>query len=273
MDSASIDIIFEAVKSLSNTCATVVCEMVKAKISKDTKADKTFVTEVDLAIEKIVRDYVLLNFPEHGIVGEENADHNPSANIQWIVDPIDGTQNLVHGIPTYGIVIGVFDRETAIAGAINHPILNLEYYAALGRGCYKNGEKIEIHDCKLGSDRRIDSQEIITMSTRSIFERSAEESLFDSLVKDYPAHRVYFDVFSTTRAVEGQAAAVVEFNMKIWDIAATEILINEAKGKFVKVREVQKEGSRKMYSIVAGKPTAVEQLVKELGGYKELVLK
>lgn len=263
--------LFKDIKVLSTDCGSRVREMVSKKYETKVKADKSFVTEVDLEIEQMVRDFVSKNYPEHGIVGEEKDDVNPDSDFQWIVDPIDGTQNLVHGIPTYGIVIGVYFKGENIAGAINHPILNLEYYAAKGHGAYKNGQRIKIEDCDLFQGK-LDPQEVLTISTRSIFERSGEEEIFDSLVREYPAHRVFYDIFSTTRAIEGQAAAVVEFNMKVWDIAATDILIKEAGGVCKIVREVHKPGSKTMYSLIAGKPTAVKHLIERFGDFRKLEL-
>lgn len=251
--------IFNSVKHLSSICGEKVNQMVSKKFEKSTKADQSFVTEVDLEIEKIFRDYVTSNFPDHGIIGEENGDINPLSKVKWVIDPIDGTQNLVHGIPTYGIVMGVFWENENIAGAINHPALNLEYLAAKGLGCYRNGQKIRIEDCIL-ENHEIDPQEVIALSTRSVFSRSSETKIFDDLVSKYPSHRVYYDIFSTTRAIEGQVAAVVEFNMKIWDIAATEVLIKEAGGSYKVVREHTLDNSKKMYSIIAGKPSAVKIL-------------
>jgi len=269
--SSDVGLLFNSVKELSTNCGNRVREMVGKKFESQTKADKTFVTEVDFEIERMVRDFVMTQFPEHGIVGEENDDLNPEADFQWITDPIDGTQNLVHGVPTYGIVIGVFYKGENIAGAINHPALHLEYYAAKGMGCFKNGKQIKIQDCELVNGK-LDPQEILAISTRSIFERSKEEAIFDKLVREYPAHRVYFDIFSSSRAVEGNVAAVVEFNMKVWDFAATEILIKEAGGMFKVVREVSKSGSRTMYSLIAGKPTAVKLLIGELGDFRKIEL-
>ena len=267
----SVDELFVAVRDLSSSCGDRVREMVGSQLGTTLKSDKTFVTKVDLEIEKMVRDFVTVKFPDHGIVGEENEDVRPDADYQWIVDPIDGTQNLVHGIPTYGIVIGVFHKGQAMAGAINHPALKLEYYGAKGKGCFRNGERILIQDTKL-VDGQLDSQEIVSLSTRSIFERSKEESIFDQLVKEYPAHRVYYDIFSSTRAIEGQAAVMVEFNMKIWDFAATEILVTEAGGAFEIVRNVSKENSKPMYSLIAGKPSAVKLMVEKFGGFKKIAL-
>ncbi len=251
-------------------------ELVKLKVSerfgRELKKDQSFVTDVDFAVEDLIRDHVLKHYPEHGIVGEERDDVNPGADFQWITDPVDGTQNLVHGIPTYGVVIGVHYKGRPIAGGISHPLLELEYTAGFGRGTFCGKREIIIDDSELLSNSKIDPQEIIALSTRSCFQRSRDEHLFDLIMREYPSTRVYYDIFSTTRAVEGQAAAVIEFGMKIWDIAATEILVTEAGGAYEVVRKVTNSEGQLLLGIVAGKPSVVSVLKEQLGGFKEFSL-
>jgi histidinol-phosphatase len=251
-------------------------DLVKAKVSerfgRELKKDQSFVTDVDFAVEDLIRAYVLKEYPDHGIVGEEREDVNPDADFQWITDPVDGTQNLVHGIPTYGIVIGVHYKGRPVAGAISHPPLDLKYTAGFGMGTFCGDRAIVIDDSELLDNARVDPQEIIAVSTRACFARSGEEDLFEGIMKKYPSTRVYYDIFSTTRAVEGQAGAVIEFGMKIWDIAATEILITEAGGAFEVLRNVEVPGGVPLISIIAGKPSVVSVMKEELGGYKRFTL-
>lgn len=259
----------QSVKFLLDEATSLVLEKVRERFDRELKKDQSFVTEVDFAVEDLIRAFVLKNYPEHGVVGEEREDVNPEADFQWITDPIDGTQNLVHGIPTYGIVIGVHYKGRPVAGAISHPLLDLKYTAAYGKGTFCGGRQIRIEDSVLLDDGKINPQEIIALSTRDCFKRTNEQSFYDMIVSSYPSTRVYYDIFSTTRAVEGQAGAVVEFGMKIWDIAATEILITEAGGVYEVLRDVERKDNVPIISIVAGKPSVVAVLKEQLEGYKK----
>jgi fructose-1,6-bisphosphatase/inositol monophosphatase family enzyme len=262
----------DSVIHLVDAATKLVKEKVGQSFSRELKKDHSFVTEVDFAVEDLIRDYVSKVYPEHGIVGEEREDVNPSADFQWITDPVDGTQNLVHGVPTYGVVIGVHYKGKPLAGAISHPLLDLTYAGAFGLGTFCGDRQVVIYDSELINQASIDPQEIIALSTRACFQRSREESFFDQIMKEHPSTRVYYDIFSTTRAIEGQIGAVIEFGMKIWDIAATEILVTEAGGAFEVLRKVEKQGIPTLISIVAGKPSIVSVLKNRLGGYQEFEL-
>jgi fructose-1,6-bisphosphatase/inositol monophosphatase family enzyme len=260
LKSEQINEIFEFTTAFSTEAGHLVREMVKEKFSKEEKRDKSFVTAVDLKVEDLLREKVAELFPEHGIVGEERAGVNPGAEFQWIIDPIDGTQNLVHGIPTYGIVVGCFYKDRPIAGAINHPVMKLEYYGAYKRGAFRDGERLHIQDNPEQDEFR---QEVIALSTRACFKRIDREDIYDKVVRAHDSTRVYYDIFSTTRAIEGQVGALLEFGMKCWDIAATEILVTEAGGVYEEFSRVNKAGSPEIISIIIGKPSVVAR-VKEM---------
>jgi fructose-1,6-bisphosphatase/inositol monophosphatase family enzyme len=272
VSSAVIDEIYNSVRLLTVDATALVRKMVSERFSREMKKDQSFVTEVDFAVEDLIRSFVTANFPDHGIVGEERDDVRPDADFQWITDPIDGTQNLVHGVPTYGIVIGVHYKGRPVAGAISHPMLDLEYVGALGKGTFSKGRQVIIDDSELVDGVTIDPQEILALSTRACFERNGEGALFDSLMKEHPSTRVYYDIFSTTRVIEGQIGGLLEFGMKIWDIAATEILVTEAGGRFETVRTIHNPGGYALVSILAGKPSIVEALLEKVGGKREYSL-
>ena len=191
--------IFEFITAFSTTAGDLVRELVKESFSKEEKRDQSFVTEVDFKVEDLLREKVAELFPEHGLVGEERASLNPEAEFQWIIDPIDGTQNLVHGIPTYGIVVGCFYKSRPIAGIINHPALKLEYYGAYKKGAYRDGVRLKILD---NPEKDAFRQEVIALSTRDCFKRLGKESIFDTVMKEHASTRVYYDIFSTTRALQ-----------------------------------------------------------------------
>lgn len=252
-----INEIFEFITAFSTRAGEFVRELVKEKFSKEEKKDQSFVTEVDLKVEDLLRESVLENFPDHGIMGEERAGIAPEADFQWIIDPIDGTQNLVHGIPTYGIVVGCYYKNRPIAGAINHPAFKLEYYGAYKKGAFRDGERLKINDNPSTDAFR---QEVIALSTRDCFKRLGKENIFDKVMKEHGSTRVYYDIFSTTRAIEGQVGAVLEFGMKNWDIAATEILITEAGGHYEEYSRFKNSEGLEIISLIIGKPSVVAKL-------------
>jgi fructose-1,6-bisphosphatase/inositol monophosphatase family enzyme len=109
-----------------------------------TKADRSLVTDVDRAVERRLRDLIDGWFPDHGVLGEEYAPSRPESPFQWVMDPLDGTEELVHGIPTYGTMLALFWRGRPLVGVIDHPPLDVRVHAGVGLGAYRNGVRIRL---------------------------------------------------------------------------------------------------------------------------------
>jgi fructose-1,6-bisphosphatase/inositol monophosphatase family enzyme len=87
----------------------------------ETKPDRSLVTDVDRAVERRWRDLIDRWFPDHGALGEEYPPTRPASAFQWIMDPIDGTEEFVHGIPTFGTMLALHHRGVPLVGVIDHP--------------------------------------------------------------------------------------------------------------------------------------------------------
>ena len=108
------------------------------------KGKDNFVTQADLEAEEFVRRRIGERFPGDGVVGEEFGEREGTTGRRWIIDPIDGTYSFVHGVPFYGVLLGLeVDGEPA-AGVINIPALGELVYAAKGLGCFWNGERARV---------------------------------------------------------------------------------------------------------------------------------
>jgi histidinol-phosphatase len=230
--------------------------------STESKSDSSLVTEVDLAVEKLLRKRIQEHFPDHGIVGEEGDDINSDAEYQWILDPIDGTQSFFHRVPTFGTLLAVNKGGQNIVGIISHPALSETYAAAKGLGCFCNGQKITIVDT--GTDS-IDANEIITLCSRKQWLPTKQEHLFDSFWQKHNYFRIYYDCFSLSRAVAGQIGCAVEMNVKLWDIAPCQVLIEEAGGSFFKLSEIDLGSGLKGHSVILGKPSVVKVIKNWFG--------
>lgn len=118
------------------------------------------VTEVDRAVEDMVREAVAARFPDHGILGEERDDGGPEdANIVWVIDPLDGTSNFINGLGIFACSIGVLDRGAPIAGAVwvstSRRLQPGVYHAAQGGELHWNGEPVAELDTELASPSRL----------------------------------------------------------------------------------------------------------------------
>ncbi len=111
-------------KHLSNLSGEIIKSYFRKQISIDSKHDSTPVTIADKTAEELMRNEIMKEFPDHGILGEEFGIHNPDAEYQWVLDPIDGTKSFICGSVTFGTLIALLKNGYPIIGVINQPILN-----------------------------------------------------------------------------------------------------------------------------------------------------
>ena len=224
------------------------------------KADASFVTDADLAVEHRLRSAIHRAFPDHGIIGEEFPPLAPDAEYQWILDPIDGTLSFLHGIPFYGTIIALHYRGRPLVGVIDHPGLGTCYAAAAGLGAWRDGRRLRMDDIPPGAIKH----EVISVGDRSRFARCGRSGAFDRLMRSHPQVRGYMDCIAHTFAAEGSLGGAVDYGIRLWDIAATQVLIEEAGGRFVIAHESNR-GGLPIYGIICGKPTVVRWLERIFG--------
>ena len=117
----------------------------RSRFTAREKSARDLVTEADLASQKLIHEVIRATFPEHGFLGEESPD---PAQLErpycWVVDPLDGTTNYVHGFPCYCVSVAVAEAGRVVAGAVFDPLSKLCFTAAHGKGAWLNGEPIHV---------------------------------------------------------------------------------------------------------------------------------
>ena len=219
------------------------------------KRDATFVTDVDVAVERALRAAIGRTFPRHGVLGEELPPVRPGAEFEWIIDPIDGTASLTHGIPFYGTILALHHQGRPLAGVIDLPALDRCYSAGLGLGAWCDGRRLRIRDTPPSQVAR----EIVSAGDRRRFALCRAAGAFDRLQLRHADVRGYIDCIAHAFAAEGMIGAAVDYGVKLWDIAATRLLIEEAGGRYV--CSYRSSGPPpNLYGIICGKPTVVRWL-------------
>jgi myo-inositol-1(or 4)-monophosphatase len=104
------------------------------------KGDRDMVTDIDLAVERLLRNELACKAPEIGMFGEQEG--GDTSGTRWVLDPVDGTANLTHGIPLTGISLALLIGEQPVLGVIALPLLDRTYWAADGLGAFRNGHPI-----------------------------------------------------------------------------------------------------------------------------------
>jgi histidinol-phosphatase len=246
------------VDRLATLARRTVRRYLERRVPKRLKADQSYVTDADLATERVLRRAITRAFPDHGILGEEFPPVHVESPFQWILDPIDGTLSFTHGIPFFGTLIALQYHGCPIATAIDQPALGLRYTAGLGLGAFRNGRRIRLRDLGRGEDLE---REVIASAERYRFARCGAARRFDRLQRAHPLVRTYADCLGHTLAVEGRVGAMVDYGIRLWDIAATELLVREAGGRWVEVYRKPRQPGDAIYGVIFGKPRVVKWLL------------
>ncbi|MDH3316805.1 MAG: inositol monophosphatase [Gammaproteobacteria bacterium] len=257
--------LLQAALQYADCCREVISQTRSHGVEVDAKPDLSLVTNADLAAERAFRQSVEQDFPDMGIIGEEFGASRPEAAYQWVIDPVDGTADFARELPTWGCIIGVFFEGEPIVGVIDHPDLGLRMHAAHGLGAYCNNERMILQDT-------VSSRSALTgrvgVPSRSSFTRCSKDGhVFDALVRAHPDFRTLRTCLTHTYAATGQLDAAVEWDANIWDLAATRILIEEAGGRYLCVREREQQGAGMLYSAVFGRPALVDRIAAMLGAH------
>jgi histidinol phosphatase-like enzyme (inositol monophosphatase family) len=190
----------------------------------ENKPDGSPVTNADRAAERQVRDWIERRFPEHGIVGEELGAVREGATYRWLVDPIDGTQSFVHGVPLWGTLIGVLRGNEPIAGAIFCPAVDELMCAASGAGCWLNGAAARVSPVQ-----RLSEGLVLTTDERFTHTPS-RATLWRRLAAQARMARGWGDCYGFLLVAAGRAEAMVNDTFREWDAAALYPCIREAGG-------------------------------------------
>jgi histidinol phosphatase-like enzyme (inositol monophosphatase family) len=195
-------------------------------IAVNLKEDESPVTIADKEAEKIMRQEIEKHFPTHGIIGEEYGAIREDSNIQWVLDPIDGTKSFIHGVPLYTTLIGVLIDGIPQVGIIYQPILDELCYAATGLGCYLNGKKTKV--------RELDNLSNASMMITELkhFEEKGYLESHNKLMNATRYHRTWGDAYGHMMVATGRADIMFDPILNIWDAAALHPIIREAGGWF-----------------------------------------
>lgn len=190
------------------------------------KADDSPVTIADRETEQIMRKEILKRFPDHGIIGEEFGKTNEDSNIQWILDPIDGTKSFIHGVPFYTNLIGILIDNVPVVGVINAPALNEMCVAAIGLGATFNGKPCSVKE----TDSLEDATLLVTEINR--FNEMGIQPMFQELMDNTKIHRTWGDAYGHMMVAIGRADVMVDPKLSIWDAAALLPILIESGGTY-----------------------------------------
>lgn len=200
----------------------------RGKFNAREKGPADLVTEADYASQERIRELLLSRFPEHGFLGEEDGtDIAPrDGRHRWIVDPLDGTVNYVHGVPNFAVSVALECEGRIIAGAIYDPSLDECFTAEAGGGAFLNGSPIRTSDTT-----QLTEALVVASFPAGIQEGHPEiERFVRALVATQSLRRTGSAALNLSYLAAGRFDAYWATTTKIWDIAAGFLILSEAGG-------------------------------------------
>lgn len=194
------------------------------------KADTSVVTPHDREAERQIRaNLALAREAEAGITGEELGDQSNGAPLRWLIDPIDGTLSYTRGIPLFGTLVALDDTRLhrALLGVIHLPVFGETYSAHRGGGAHCDGKPI-----RTSSQGELRAA-MVSVSSLEDFEKGGLAEGYQRLLRAAWRLRSNSDCWTHAMTARGAIDAVIEFSLNRWDIAATEVIIEEAGGRCI----------------------------------------
>ena len=201
--------------------------------SVEDKADGSPVTTADRETEAAIRAAIEKLFPDDGLIGEEyGADQaDGSSGYRWVIDPIDGTIAFVHGVPLFGTLIGIEHEGQALAGLMEFPIIHERAWAMQGTGAWhRTGDATPVR-AKVSTNGVLNESMVCTTSF-DYFREHAYPEAYVALGNACRRTRGWNDCYSELLLCTGRVDAVVEPELKRWDIGAIIPILQEAGGRF-----------------------------------------
>ena len=226
LSSANINVMVKACRKAAKTLIRDFGEIEKLQVSLKGPGD--FVTASDKKVEKILIEELQKARPNYSILSEEIGEINNDASFRWIIDPIDGTSNFLHGIPHFAISIGLEQDKEIICGIIYDPIKDEMFIAEKGNGSYINNKRMRVSsrtklkDCIIftGGPKREEKDRELALK---------EYNNFSSKVL-IPIRKLGSASLDMAYVAAGRCDGFWQRNLNYWDIAAGIILVKEAGG-------------------------------------------
>jgi myo-inositol-1(or 4)-monophosphatase len=185
------------------------------------------VTEADLAAEAAVLAVLGAETPHFPVLAEESGRRSGQGELEWCVDPLDGTTNYAHGFPVFATSVGLLWRGLPLLGALELPALEQSFWAAAGQGAWRNGARLEVSACSEISDALLGTGFAYDRTSRRD-NNYAEFALFTH--RSHGVRRAGAAAVDLAWVAAGALDGYWERGLSPWDLAAGVVLVEEAGG-------------------------------------------
>ena len=207
-----------------------------AELRVTAKPDQSPVTEADQAIEAMARALVRERHPGLGVLGEEQGEAGGGGGARLIIDPIDGTRNFVRGIPVFATLLAIEVAGEVVAGVASAPALHARWRAARGAGAFRSDRRLQVSRVRTVADALVLHGNLGT-------EEGGPPPGIQRLLGRAGHSRGFGDFYQHVLVAEGAGDIAIDPAMHPWDIAALQVIVEEAGGTATSLR-----GERSIYA-------------------------
>lgn len=229
---------YSADLALAMECADIADDISLARflaqdLKIETKPDRTPVTDADQAVETAIRTLLGEKRPAEAVIGEEYGDsRKPEHERYWVIDPIDGTANFLRGVPIWATLIALVEkrggRDEVVAGVVSAPALFRRWYAALGSGAHVIDGVTAPRKISVSQVTALEDASFAYSDLKGWGDRATQ---WQNLLSQSWRSRGYGDFWSHVLVAEGAVDCAAEPSLKLWDMAALDIVVREAGGR------------------------------------------
>ena len=239
-----LNIMIKAAEKASKILIRDFGELEKLQVSS--KGPLDFVTNSDKKVEKILIEELTKSRKKFSIISEEIGEvKNSDKDNYWIIDPIDGTSNFLHGIPHFSISIALKSNKEIVSGLVFDPIKNEMFYGEKNNGAYFNNQRIRV-----SKKKNLDE---------CLFATGGKNEILNSL----NIRKTGSAALDMAYVGAGRYDGYFQKNLNIWDIAAGIIIVNEAGGKINDINYSSKE----VIKILAGSNSVYDKMIENLNNF------
>ena len=235
-----------ALKAAKEASKILVKHYGKKELIKE-KPNKSLVSSADLEANKVIIRTIKLNFPNHSILSEETGFEDNKSEYKWVIDPLDGTHNFLHGIPLFGTSIALKHGEDIVLGVLHFPILNLTAAAEKGTGAFMNGQRINVS----GKNNLNHSFVLFEFSYAN---REEKTSFLEKMIhKTVDVRNFGSAIYNLLLVACGKSESFITLSTNEWDVAAGFIIVEEAGGKITDLNGNKRDPTKSKFIVSNGK--------------------
>ncbi len=248
----------EVAKSIAYEAGAIMRQYFDIDQEAEWKKDGTPVTVADTAINRIVIERIEEAFPEDGVIGEEESNTEYGMGRKWFCDPIDGTKAYTWGVPTAMFSLGLVIDGVPMVGVTYNPFIDRLYVAAKGMGAYCNGKRMHVSQTSL-------EQGTVAL-TANLEKLCGENTLFGELIeRGIRTASFSGGVCKCVLVASGHFEGYVEEMLSPYDIAASQVIVEEAGGKITDLSGNIPDYTKPFQGAIASNGLVHEELVGMVG--------